>query len=82
MRWAGHVARVGKEAAYRILVRIPEGKNHFEDPGEERRVILTGIFRKWNWGMEWICLAQGRDRLLTVANELMNFWFTNMRLSY
>jgi len=29
MRWAGHVARMGKErVVYRVLVGIPEGRNH------------------------------------------------------
>jgi hypothetical protein len=29
MRWEEHVARMGeKRTAYRILVRIPEGKRH------------------------------------------------------
>jgi hypothetical protein len=29
MRWAGHVARMGKKRnAYRLLVEKPEGKNH------------------------------------------------------
>jgi hypothetical protein len=29
MRWAGHVARMGeKRNAYRLLVGMPEGKNH------------------------------------------------------
>jgi len=26
MRWAGHVANMGRENAYNILVRKPEGK--------------------------------------------------------
>jgi len=34
MRWAGHVANMGKRrGAYRILVGRPKGRNHLEDPG-------------------------------------------------
>ena len=34
MRWAGHVARMGKEReVYRFLVGKPEGKNHWGDLG-------------------------------------------------
>jgi len=33
MRWAGHVARMGKEReAYRVLVGKPEGKRPLEGP--------------------------------------------------
>jgi hypothetical protein len=28
MRWAGHVERIGKRNAYRILVGKPEGETH------------------------------------------------------
>jgi hypothetical protein len=30
MRWAEHVARIGKKTAYRILVGKPEGKRPLE----------------------------------------------------
>ena len=40
----------------------PEGKNHLEDPGVDGRIIRW-IFRKWDvGGMDWIELAQDRDR--------------------
>jgi hypothetical protein len=32
MRWAGHVARMGKRNAYRLLVRKPEGKRPLRKP--------------------------------------------------
>ena len=33
MKWAGHVARVGERRdAYRVLVKIPEGKRQLERP--------------------------------------------------
>jgi len=34
------------------------------DPGIDGRIILRWIFRKWNeWGgLDWIVLAQDRDR--------------------
>jgi len=40
----------------------PEGKDHLEDPGVDGRIILRWIFRKWDEGMEWIDLAQNRNR--------------------
>jgi ribosomal protein L34E len=33
-----------------------------EDPGVDGRIILTRIFRKSKGGMDWINLAQDRDR--------------------
>jgi len=33
------------------------------DPGVDERIILRWIFRKWDvGGMDWIKLAQDRDR--------------------
>jgi hypothetical protein len=33
IRWAGHVARMdGKRNLYRLLVRKPKDRNHYEDP--------------------------------------------------
>jgi hypothetical protein len=33
-----------------------------EDPGIDGSIILTWIFEKWDGGMDWIDLAQDRDR--------------------
>jgi hypothetical protein len=43
-----------------------------EDPGVDRRIILKLIFEKWNAGIDWIDLAQDRDRLRAVVNAVMN----------
>jgi hypothetical protein len=43
---------------------LTEG-NHLKYPGVDWRIILKWIFEKWNWwvgGMDWIDLAQERDR--------------------
>jgi len=39
-----------RRGAYRVLVRKPEGGDHLEDSGIDRRIILRWIFRKWNGG--------------------------------
>jgi hypothetical protein len=39
-----HVARMG--GVYRVWVRRPEGKNRFENPSLDGRIILKWIFKK------------------------------------
>jgi len=43
-----------------------------EDPGVDGRIILKWIFRKWDGDMDWIDLAQDRDRLRALGNAAMN----------
>jgi hypothetical protein len=39
MRWAGHVARMGEERKVnKVLVGKPEGRDHSEDQGVDRRM--------------------------------------------
>ena len=45
-------------------------RDHLEDPGVDGRKILTWIFGKW--GMDWIELAQDRDRWWAPVNAVMN----------
>ena len=74
MRWAGHVARVGEErGAYRVLVGKPEGKRPL---GEPRRRWVNNIrmdLQEVGFGyMDWIGLAQDRDRWRTLVSAVMN----------
>ena len=44
-----------------------------EDPGVDRRIIFRWIFRKWYvWVMDWVELAQDRDRWRTLVSTAMN----------
>jgi hypothetical protein len=47
-------------------------EDHLEDKGVEGRIILTRIFEKWVGCMDWIDLAQDRDRWRAVVNAVMN----------
>jgi len=62
-----------KRGVYRVLVGKPEGKDRLGDPGVDGRIILIWIFRKWGvGGMDWIELAQDRDRRRAIVNAVMN----------
>jgi hypothetical protein len=37
-------------------------REHLEDTGIDGRIILRWIFRKWDGSMDWIDLAQNRNR--------------------
>jgi hypothetical protein len=43
--------------------------DHLENQGADGK-ILRWIFRKWNGGMDWIDLAQYRDRWRALVNAL------------
>jgi len=47
--------------------------DHLEDPGVDGAIILRWIFRKWDvGGMDWIELAQDRDRWRAFVKAVMN----------
>ena len=74
MRWAGHVARMGEErGVYRVFVGKPEGKRPL---GRPRRRWVDNIrmdLQEVGCGyMDWIRLAQDRDRCRTLVSAVMN----------
>jgi len=74
MRLAGHVARMGEErGVYRVLVAKPEGKRPLGRP-RRRWVnnIGTDLQEVGSGYMDWIGLAQDRDRWRTLVSAVMN----------
>jgi hypothetical protein len=50
----------------------PREGDQLGDPSIDGRIILKRIFKKWDGGMDWIELAQDRDRWRAVVNVVMN----------
>jgi hypothetical protein len=46
--------------------------DHLGDPRVDGRIILKWIFKKWDGGMDWIELAQVKDRWRALVNAVMN----------
>ena len=74
MRWARHVAHTGEERGlYRILVGKPEGKRPLGRPRcrwvDNIRMDLQEVGCGY---MDWIGLAQDRDRWWTLVSAVMN----------
>jgi hypothetical protein len=74
MRWAGHVARIGeKRNTYGLLMGKPEGKIPLGRP-RRRWVdnIKMGLLEIGWGGIDWIGLAQDRDKWRALVNAVMN----------
>jgi hypothetical protein len=57
-----------------LHVSIPYNHPYLGDPGVDGKIILKWIFKKWGGGMDWIELAQDRDRWWALLNAVMNLW--------
>jgi hypothetical protein len=65
---------------YRVLVGKPEGKRPLRRPRHRWGIVLRWIFRKRDvGGIDWIGLAQNRDRWRALVNAVMNSRFHKIR---
>jgi len=73
MRWAGHVAHMGEKRGVYFLVGKPEGRRPL---GRTKRRWVGNIrmeLQEVGCGyMDWIGLAQDRDRWRTLVSAVMN----------
>jgi len=74
MRWAGHVARMGNgRGVYRILVGKPEGRKPLGRPRRRWEDNIRMDLREVGCGcVDWMELAQDRDRWRALVSAVMN----------
>jgi hypothetical protein len=75
IRWAGHVARMGKDrGAYRVLVGKPEGKSPLGRPRRRwEDNIKIDLQEVGGGGGDWMELAQNRDRWRALVGTVRDF---------
>jgi hypothetical protein len=74
MRWAGHVARMGEgRGVYRVLMGKPKGTRPLRRPRHRWEDNVKAYLQEVGCGgMDWIDLAQDRDRWRALLNAVMN----------
>jgi hypothetical protein len=74
LRWTGHVARMREmKGAYRVLVGKPEGRRPLVRPRRRWEDNIKMDVRDVGCGgIDWIDLAQDRDRWRALVNTVMN----------
>jgi len=74
MRWTGHVAHVGEERGmYKVLLGKPEGRRPLGRPRHRWVANIRMDLQDVGCGyMDWIGLAQDRDRWRALVSAVMN----------
>jgi len=74
MRWAGRVARMGEgRGVYRVLVGEPDGRRPLGRPRRRWEDNIRMVLRKVGCGcVDWMELAQDRDRWRALVSAVMN----------
>jgi hypothetical protein len=81
MRWAGHVTRMGEDrVVHRMLVGKPKGKRPLGRPRRRWEDNIKMDLQKTGGGrVDWMELAQDRDRWRALVGTVRNFRVPQMR---
>jgi len=60
-----------RTAAYAGLVGKPQGKRRFGNMGVDRRLILKRIFKEYKGVVDWIVLAQGKEKWWALSKPVL-----------
>ena len=74
MRWVEHVAQIGqRRGVYTVFVGKPEGKRPLGRPRRRWEDNIKMVLQEVGCrSMDWIELAQDRDRWRALVNAVMN----------
>ena len=74
IRWTGHVERMGeRRGLYRVLVAKPERKRQLGRPRHKWEDNIKIDFQEVGWvGVDWIDVAEDKDRCRAVVIAVMN----------
>ena len=73
MRWARNVARMWRRDEYTgFRFGKLRGRDHLQDPGVDRSIKLNGSQEVGRGCMDWIDLAQDRERWWELVSTVMN----------
>ena len=61
-----------RRGSYRVLVGKPEGNRPLERPRRMLEDDTETDLQEVGWGIDWIDLAQDRDRWKAIVNAVMN----------
>jgi hypothetical protein len=74
MRWVKHAACVRlRRAAYRVLMGKAKRNSPVGRPENSWVDNIKMYLQKVGWTLDWISLAQDRDRCRAVVNAVTNF---------
>jgi len=74
MRWAGHVARVGRKVYTGFWLDLRE-RGHFGDPGVDGRIIFIHIFKQWVGEHGLDRAGSGYGQMREIVNAVKNLRF-------
>jgi hypothetical protein len=73
LRGLGEALKTFRRKNLRCYETFHKPSGHLQDLGVYIRITLEWIFKKWVGSMDWIALAQDRDRWPALVYAVMNF---------